>query len=218
MSTFLCVSPPLLAATWNVIDAFQVYCCVACFGLGVFFPFLDLPLLITSSSAIHIFSLASHSTGKHLCFHLCALCSCETPMHVLCLALTNAHGCAIWWWIYNWCYLQMPISLPIVWGSQESWNNPIGYKANCWWFTFHCVRLLMYLSFSISVGNRIQFADILKGVWSISSAEIVWALSFETYCYLSLSVAETVLWGYNRISISKMHGFAFCFIFSMGFT
>lgn len=109
--------------------------------------------------------------------------------------------------------LQMPISLPIVWGSQESWNNPIGYKTNCWRFTFDCVRIFLCLSFSTSVGNRILFGDILKGVWSTSSIEIVWALSFETFCYLSLSVAETVLWGYNHISTYKMYGFAFCFIF-----
>lgn len=188
---------------------------VVCFGFGVFFfPLLDLPLIITPPSAIHIFSLASHSTDEHLCFHLCTLCSCKIQSTFSAL-LSQMHvdvqfdgkcrtgaDC-----------LQMPISLPIVWGNQESQNNCVGCKANCWWFTFDCVRVFLCLSFSTSVGSRIQSADILKGVWSISSPEIVWALSFQTYCYLSLSVAETVLWGYNCISISEMYGFAFCFIF-----
>lgn len=187
---------------------------VVWFGSGGFSPILDLPLIITSSSVIHIFFLATRSTDEHLCFHVCTLCSCETPKHVLCPALPMhmdvqfdgkcgaSADC-----------LQMPISLPTVWGNWEPWNNPIGYKANCRWFTFDCVGVLLCLSFSTSVGKKIQFADTLKDVWSISSSEMVWALSFATYCYLSLSVAGTVLWGYNHISVSKMCGFAFCFIF-----
>lgn len=195
-------------------DAFQIFfVVVAYFGFG-FSPFwiylssLHLPVQSTSSPWL---VTALRST----CVSISVLCSAGKPQSTFSVLLSQMHvdvhyggkcrtgaDC-----------LQMPSSLPIAWGKQKSWNNCVGCKANCWWFTSDCVRVLLCFSFSTSVGNRIQFADLLKGVWSISSPEIVWALSFQTYCYLSLSVVETVLWGYNRISISKMYGFASSFIF-----
>lgn len=44
---------------------------------------LTLPLIIPASSAVHLFVLASHSADQQLCFHLCAIRSCETLTHVL---------------------------------------------------------------------------------------------------------------------------------------
>lgn len=97
---------------------------------------------------------------------------------------------------------QLPISLPTVWRNLESWNNPIGYWINSSWVAFAQVRVLLSLSFCMSVGNKIQFAGILEGVWCISSTEMVWILSLKllfVYCHLSWSVVKTVLWGYSLI-------------------
>lgn len=128
-----------------------------------FFHLLDLPLIIhlsvqSTSSPWLVTALTS------TCVSISVLCVAEKPQSTFSALLSQVHvdvqfhgkgragaGC-----------LQMPISLPME--TRESWNNPIGYKANCWQFAFDCVRVLLCLSFFTSVGNRILFADILKGM------------------------------------------------------
>lgn len=181
---FATVNPHLLAATWNVSDAFQVFCC-SLLWLGFFFAFwiylssLHLPVQSTSSPWL-VTALTS------TCVTISVLSVAEKPQSTFSALFSQVHvdvqfhgkcragaGC-----------LQMPISLLME--TRESWNSPIGYKVNCWQFVFNCVRVLLCLNFFISVGNRILFADILKGMWSISSTEIVWVFFFWNLLLLEL--------------------------------